>query len=200
MAAQLVGQFDPAMTSYMTETQELYRSVFGTANEHTLLVDGTARAGIEAALVSPRAAAAIMARSSVEAGLREPGDPVSTNPIRSNYFDLSMLFDHWGPKRLNHHTEATTMLYGARECARLLVDEGLPQAVDRHHVHGSAMLVGVQSEGGQLRDQNSVSLETAYRSFGLDPVHIIDDAVLHLADEYDAEGPDSALDARAATP
>ena len=52
MAAQLVGQYDPAMTDYMTETQALYRTVFGTANEPTLLVDGTARAGIEAALVS----------------------------------------------------------------------------------------------------------------------------------------------------
>src|SRR6187431_2584025 len=52
MSAQLVGQYDPAMTGYMAETQELYRGVFGTTNEATLLVDGTARAGIEAALVS----------------------------------------------------------------------------------------------------------------------------------------------------
>ena len=52
MSAQLVGQYDPAMTGYMTETMELYRGVFRTANEATLLVDGTSRAGIEAALVS----------------------------------------------------------------------------------------------------------------------------------------------------
>ena len=36
----------------MTETQALYRDVFRTANDATLLVDGTSRAGIEAALVS----------------------------------------------------------------------------------------------------------------------------------------------------
>ena len=36
----------------MDETQALYRQVFQTANEQTLLVDGTSRAGIEAALVS----------------------------------------------------------------------------------------------------------------------------------------------------
>jgi (S)-ureidoglycine-glyoxylate aminotransferase len=46
--------------------------------------------------------------------------------IGSNYFDLAMIMDYWGPKRLNHHTEATTMLYGARECARVALGEGLP--------------------------------------------------------------------------
>ena len=52
MSAQLVGQYDPAMTGYMNETKELYREVFQTPNEATLLVDGTSRAGIEAAFVS----------------------------------------------------------------------------------------------------------------------------------------------------
>src|SRR5882757_5169031 len=52
MSAQLVGQYDPAMTGYMAETQALYRTVFKTQNDATLLVDGTSRAGIEAALVS----------------------------------------------------------------------------------------------------------------------------------------------------
>ena len=52
LSTPLVGQYDPAMTGYMAETAALYRQVFDTANEHTLLVDGTARAGIEAALVS----------------------------------------------------------------------------------------------------------------------------------------------------
>ena len=52
MSAQLVGQYDPFMTSTMNETQALYREVFDTDNAATLLVDGTSRAGIEAALVS----------------------------------------------------------------------------------------------------------------------------------------------------
>jgi len=278
MSAQLVGQYDPSMTAYMNETMELYRGVFKTANEQTVLIDGTSRAGIEAALVSlispgdrvlvpifgrfghllreiaeragaevhsreiewgtvftpaqieqairetkpallaivhgdtsttvaqpldelgeicarhgvlfytdvtaslagntfeadawgldavtaglqkclggpsgsapatfsPRAVDVINARKSIEAGIREAGDAVSAHPIRSNYFDLSMIFDYWGPKRLNHHTEATTMLYGARECARLLVDEGIDSAVERHRLHGAAMLSGVQGLG-----------------------------------------------------
>ncbi|KFF61000.1 aminotransferase V [Cryobacterium sp. MLB-32] len=278
MSAQLLGQFDPAMTAYMNETMAVYRTVFDTANEQTLLVDGTSRAGIEAALVSliepgdrvlvpifgrfghllkeiaeragaevhvrevewgqvftaaaieqaiietrpallavvhgdtsttvmqpleelgevcarhgvlfytdvtaslggntfrtdawgldavtaglqkclagpsgsapatfsPRATEVIRSRSSVEAGLREPGEAAGRSPIRSNYFDLAMLFDYWGPKRLNHHTEATTALYGARECARLLIEEGLPAAIERHRLHGAAMLAGVRGLG-----------------------------------------------------
>ncbi|MEC5150130.1 (S)-ureidoglycine-glyoxylate aminotransferase [Cryobacterium psychrotolerans] len=278
MSAQLVGQYDPAMTGYMTETMGLYRDVFRTGNEQTLVIDGTARAGIEAALVSliqpgdrvlvpifgrfghllreiaervgaevhvrevrwgtvftpaaieraiietrpallaivhgdtsttlaqpldelgdicarhgvlfytdataslggntfeadawgldavtaglqkclagpsgsapatfsDRAVDVIESRRSIEAGIREPGDAVLSNRIRSNYFDLAMLFDYWGPRRLNHHTEATTALYGARECARLLVEEGLADAVARHRLHGSAMLAGVHGLG-----------------------------------------------------
>src|SRR6187402_1824272 len=52
MSAQLVGQYDPAMTDYMNETMELYRGVFRTRNDATFVVDGTSRAGIEAAFVS----------------------------------------------------------------------------------------------------------------------------------------------------
>src|SRR2546422_1950965 len=52
MSAQLLGQFDPQFRQYMAEAAELYRGVFQTKNRWTLLIDGTARAGIEAALVS----------------------------------------------------------------------------------------------------------------------------------------------------
>lgn len=289
MSAQLVGQYDPAMTAYMTETMELYRGVFRTANEATLLVDGTSRAGIEAALVSliePRdrvlvpifgrfghllreiaercgaevhvverewgtvftpaeieaaiasskpkilavvhgdtsttlaqpldelgpicakygvllytdttaslggnefetdawgvdvvtaglqkclagpsgsapitlsAAAAdlINRRKSIEAGIRSEGDAVLASPIRSNYFDLAMIMDYWGPKRLNHHTEATSMLYCARECARILLEEGIPQAVERHRLHGSAMVAGLVGLGLELFGDQSVRM------------------------------------------
>jgi (S)-ureidoglycine-glyoxylate aminotransferase len=49
---------------------------------------------------------------------------ISGPRIGSNYFDLAMVMDYWSDKRLNHHTEATTMLYGARECARVALGEG----------------------------------------------------------------------------
>ena len=52
MSMPLLGQFDPVFTGYMNEVMALYRRVLRTGNRWTFLVDGTARAGIEAALVS----------------------------------------------------------------------------------------------------------------------------------------------------
>lgn len=277
MSAQLVGQYDPSMTGYMNEVMELYRGVFKTQNEATLLIDGTSRAGIEAALVSlvepgqkvlipvfgrfgyllkeiavrvgaevavrekdwgqvftaeeieqaiieekptllalvqgdtsttmnqplegigeicakrgvlfytdataslggnefladewgidaataglqkclggpsgsspitlsEKAVETVRARRHVEEGISD-GTAGQGTRIASNYFDLAMILDYWGPQRLNHHTEATTMLYGARECARLLLQEGMDTAIERHRLHGEAMLAGVQGLG-----------------------------------------------------
>lgn len=279
MAADLLGQFDPEMTAYMNEVMALYRPLFGTTNRWTLLVDGSARAGIEAALVSlvapgepvlvvdagrfglllgeilgrigarvetvsapwgevvplaaieaaiarlqPRlvaaihgdtsttmaqpleglgalcrhygalsyvdatatlggmaveadrwdldvvsgglqkclggpsgiapitvseaAAARIFARRHVERGLvRDDLDDGDQPRILSNYFDLAMVMDYWSEKRLNHHTEATSMLYAARECARIALQEGLPQRYARHRAAGAAVSAGVRALG-----------------------------------------------------
>ncbi|WOF22758.1 alanine--glyoxylate aminotransferase family protein [Microbacterium betulae] len=278
MSAPLVGQYDPFMTSAMGEVQALYREVWATGNDATLLVDGTSRAGIEAALVSlirpgdrvlvpvfgrfghllaeiaeralaevhtievewgqvvpvslieeaivrveptllalvqgdtsttmnqpldevgaicakhgvlfysdataslggnefladewgldaataglqkclggpsgsspitlsDRAVEVIRTRTRVEAGIREEGDASASDFIRTNYFDLGMILDYWGPRRLNHHTEATSMLYAARECAAVLLNEGRSQVIERHRVAGAAMLAGVEGLG-----------------------------------------------------
>ena len=47
-----LGQFNPAFTAYMNDTMTLTRQIFRTKNQWSLVVDGTARAGIEAILVS----------------------------------------------------------------------------------------------------------------------------------------------------
>lgn len=308
MAAPLVGQFDPAMTDAMNRVMALYREVFRTTNEATFLVDGTARAGIEAILVSllepgdrvvvpvigrfglllgeiaercgarvhrvevpwgevcpldeleavvadvepvlvatvqgdtsttmcqplaglgercaragallyadvtasiggnrfemdawgidaasaglqkclggpsgsapvslsEGAVARIRERRRVEAGLRDPAvDPLpdpARSVIASNYFDVAMLLDYWGPRRLNHHTEATSMLYAALECARILLVEGLDAAVARHRLHGAAMAAGVAGLG--------------LRIFG-DPAHKMHNVVgVEIPDEVDGE-------------
>lgn len=279
MSADMLGQFDPEMTTYMNETMELYREVFMTRNRWTFLIDGTARAGIEAALVSllepgmtvlivragrfglllseiaerigadirtidlewgevasldaieaafrehkPRVFACIHGDTStttaqpleglgdlcrkydvlsyvdatatlggmpvdvdgcgldiVTAGLQKcMGGPPGSSPITisdraaehifsrrhvekgirgadaddgygarisSNYFDLAMVMDYWSEKRLNHHTEATTMLYGARECGRVMLEEGLKNRFDRHRAAGAAMTAGLRALG-----------------------------------------------------
>jgi (S)-ureidoglycine---glyoxylate transaminase len=52
MSMPMLGQFDPAFTAYMNDTMELLRRLYRTANRWSFLVDGTARAGVEAILVS----------------------------------------------------------------------------------------------------------------------------------------------------
>jgi (S)-ureidoglycine-glyoxylate aminotransferase len=97
--------------------------------------------------LSERAVAVIRSRTKVEAGIADAGDEAAEDVIRSNYFDLGQILDYWGPRRLNHHTEATTMLYGARECARIILEEGRQAVIDRHRLAGRAMLAGVQGLG-----------------------------------------------------
>jgi (S)-ureidoglycine---glyoxylate transaminase len=282
MSAQLLGQFDPQFRSYMKEVSELYRGVFQTQNRRTLLIDGTARAGIEAALTSliepgdrvlvpvfgrfghlkveiakrcgaevialeaewgtvfpdellekeirkhkprlvavshgdtsttmaqplaalgevcrkheailyvdatatlggmdlptdawqldvvsaglqkclggpsgsapltlnERAEKRIQRRKHVEAGLRDKNQPEGEGPvIRSNYFDLAMIMDYWSEKALNHHTEATSMLYAARECGRILLQESLPKAFARHALASKALTQGITAMGLKL--------------------------------------------------
>jgi len=282
MGTQLLGQFDPQFREYMRQASELYRRVFQTANRWTLLIDGTARSAIEAALVSliepgdrvlvpvfgrfghlkveiakrcgaevialeaewgsvfpdeimvrevrkhrpslvavshgdtsttmaqplaalgkacreneallyvdatatlggmdlpvdawqldvvsaglqkclggppgsapltlnERAAKRISRRRHIEQGLQNKGYQAGEGPIiRSNYFDLAMIMDYWSDKALNHHTEATSMLYAARECARLLLKEGLPQAFARHAEASKTLCEGLQAMGLKL--------------------------------------------------
>ena len=52
MSLPMLGQFDPQFTGYMNAVMSLYRQVYRTRNEWTFLVNGTARAGIEACLSS----------------------------------------------------------------------------------------------------------------------------------------------------
>ena len=112
--------------------------------------------------IGPRAVEVINARRHVEAGIRaEHHGDGSGLRIASNYFDLAMIMDYWGPERLNHHTEATSMLYGALECARILLEEGLHEAIGRHALNGNALAQGLlgmnlQLYGDQQHRMNNV--------------------------------------------
>ncbi|MDS7720236.1 alanine--glyoxylate aminotransferase family protein [Pantoea ananatis] len=98
--------------------------------------------------LSDEMAAIIRKRKCVEQGIRtEAHQDGDDEMIYSNYFDLGMIMDYWGPERLNHHTEATSALFGARECARLILQEGLDNGIARHQLHGEAMLKGIQGMG-----------------------------------------------------
>ena len=101
--------------------------------------------------ISPRLAEVVESRKHIEQGIRPADYKASSGEIiRSNYFDLSMLMDYWSEGRLNHHTEATSMLYAARECARIVLKEGLEPRFARHKLASKALVSGLSAMGLEL--------------------------------------------------
>lgn len=94
----------------------------------------------------------LLQRKKVERGLVDPFSEQTQQlrMIRSNYFDLSQLMDYWGPTRLNHHTEATSMVYALREGLRIILEEGLAARFARHALHEQALVQGIQAMGLSL--------------------------------------------------
>ncbi|MCR6097651.1 alanine--glyoxylate aminotransferase family protein [Salipaludibacillus agaradhaerens] len=92
-----------------------------------------------------RIEAVLCQRKSIEKGLSTANTVVSNRRIRSNYLDLSQLQDYWSPARLNHHTEATSMLYGLYEGLRLILTEGLNARFKRHKLNEMALVAGLQA-------------------------------------------------------
>lgn len=95
----------------------------------------------------------LFARKKVERGIATEEDlrfTRSKHSIASNYFDLSMLQDYWGPRRLNHHTEATSMIYALHEGLRLVLLEGLDERFERHKYHEKALVAGLEAMGLKL--------------------------------------------------
>ena len=100
--------------------------------------------GIAPITLSNRMAESIYSRRHIEAGLRPANYvPGAGTRIASNYMDVAMIMDYWSDAGLNHHTEATSMLYCARECARIFVQEGLQNVYARHAAGSRAVVAGV---------------------------------------------------------
>lgn len=122
------------------------------------LVAGTQKclsvpAGMAPITYNSRIEKIVLARKKVERGIANDEDrayPRSMRPITSNYFDLGMLQDYWSPRRLNHHTEATSMIYALREGLRLVLDEGLEARFSRHKLHEKALIEGLLAMGLSL--------------------------------------------------
>jgi (S)-ureidoglycine-glyoxylate aminotransferase len=87
----------------------------------------------------------IYRRRHLEEGIQPAGYvPGVGKRIASNYMDLAMIIDYWADAALNHHTEATTMLYGSRECARIYVQEGHESVFKRHAAASRAVVAGLE--------------------------------------------------------
>ncbi len=109
-------------------------------------------AGLAPVTYNNRVETILLKRKRIERGLlmEDAEDTKDFVAIRSNYLDLSQLQDYWGPARLNHHTEATTMLYALREGLRLVLEEGLENRFARHALHESALAAGLLGMGLEL--------------------------------------------------
>jgi (S)-ureidoglycine-glyoxylate aminotransferase len=98
-----------------------------------------------------RCEAIALHRKHLEAGIKPPGFIDGNGPrVQSNYFDLAMLMDYWSELRLNHHTEATSMLYATREALRIALDEGLDARFARHKLASEAITAGFRAMGLEL--------------------------------------------------
>ena len=90
----------------------------------------------------------ILSRKKVESGIRTAEDVETMMPhIPSNYLDLAQLQDYWGPRHLNHHTEATSMQYAVHEALRCILTEGLENRFARHTLNDKALTAGLNAMG-----------------------------------------------------
>jgi (S)-ureidoglycine-glyoxylate aminotransferase len=90
-------------------------------------------------------------RRKVEQGLDK--EARNDRMISTNYLDLSQIQEYWSPKRLNHHTEATSMLYAVREGLRIIKEEGLEARIERHKLHEKALVAGLEAMGLKIFGQ-----------------------------------------------
>ncbi len=88
----------------------------------------------------------VKGRKRVEKGIRTADDIAGSLPgIPSNYLDLGQLEDYWSPRRLNHHTEATSMQYAVHEALRCILEETLEARFARHNLNDRALIAGLRA-------------------------------------------------------
>ena len=83
---------------------------------------------------------------------------------RSWYLDVSLLANYWGTDRVYHHTAPINMSYALHEALRMVLEEGLEAAFDRHRENHTALKAGLSAlgidysaaEGYQLPQLNAV--------------------------------------------
>ncbi|MGM0198472.1 pyridoxal-phosphate-dependent aminotransferase family protein [Enterococcus sp. DIV1314a] len=77
-------------------------------------------------------------------------DEQSERYVRSNYLDLTQLQRYWGPERINHHTEATSMVYALHEGLRLLLLEGMENVYARHTKNDRILTESLEKMGLEI--------------------------------------------------
>jgi alanine-glyoxylate transaminase/serine-glyoxylate transaminase/serine-pyruvate transaminase len=72
--------------------------------------------------------------------------------VPSWFLDLNLVMGYWGAgsKRSYHHTAPVNALYGLHESLRILEDEGVPEAWERHRMHHRALAAGLDALGLEI--------------------------------------------------
>lgn len=115
-------------------------------------------AGLSLVTFNERIEKLLAERYQLELGLS--ADLRNERHIQSNYLDLSQLIYYWNEQRINHHTEATTLIYGVHEGLRLLLEEGLEKVYARHRLNNQAIMAGVQAMGLEIYGQANTKMPT----------------------------------------
>lgn len=76
------------------------------------------------------------------------------------YLDVSLLNKYWGSDRVYHHTAPVNMNFGMREALRLLAEEGLEAAWDRHRRNAERLWSGLERLGLELHVREPLRLPT----------------------------------------
>ncbi len=80
--------------------------------------------------------------------------------IASNYLDLSQLQRYWSSERINHHTEATSLIYALHEGLRLLLNEGIDNSYARHQLNNQAIVAGITAMGLEMYGDPETKMPT----------------------------------------
>jgi alanine-glyoxylate transaminase/serine-glyoxylate transaminase/serine-pyruvate transaminase len=101
--------------------------------------------GSQKALSAPPGMSPITVNARVEEMLR-----ARKTPVQSWYFDLAPVMSYWGKERTYHHTPPISLIYGMREAARLVLEEGLEARWERHLQNQQALVAGLEAMGLDL--------------------------------------------------
>lgn len=106
--------------------------------------------------------------------------------INSWYLDFDGVWEYWGDARNYHHTGPISTMYALRESLRLLTEEGIEDAWDRHTHVASALRAGIEAMGLSLHVDDECWLPTL--NAVTVPDNVDDNAVINtLLNEYGIE-------------
>lgn len=87
-------------------------------------------------------------------------DEQSERYVRTNYLDLTQLQRYWGPERINHHTEATSMIYALHEGLRLILLEGIENVHARHAKNDRIITESLEKMGLEIFGNRATKMGT----------------------------------------